>query len=144
MNIRLAALPVAITALALLSGCAPSLPGIPTSVDDIVEQVTGGSVDVGSNVAVPAGWPNLPLPQGELVAAVAIEQTYSLTYTVSGVAAADALLAQLSGAGFTSEAEADYGELKSYVLTDGVLSVTLSILRSDEGVTLTYSSTPKG
>lgn len=141
---HLTVLPIAAAALLAVSGCAPGLPSIPNPVENIVEQVTGGNVDVGSNVTVPAGWPNLPLPQGELVAALAVDKTYSLTYKLPNEAAAEALRAELTAAGFASEGEADYGGLKTYILTDGALSVTLGVLIDGGDVSLTYSSTPKG
>lgn len=144
MKTRLAALPVAVVTLAVLSGCAPGLPGLPTSVETIIEQATGGSVDVGGNVSVPGGWPNLPLPHGELIAALKVDQTFSLTYKLESAAAADALLADLAGAGFSTEGDADYGEFRTHILTDGVLSVTVGVMTNGDEVTMNYSSTPKG
>lgn len=144
MKTRLAALPVAVVTLAVLSGCAPGLPSLPNSVESIIEQATGGSVDVGGNVNVPSGWPNLPLPQGELISAISVDQTFSLTYTIPSAAAADALLVELASAGFSTESEADYGGFRTHILTDGVLSVTVGVMTDGEAVTLIYSSTPKG
>src|SRR5690606_13398888 len=99
---------------------------------------------VGSNVSVPSGWPNLPLPQGELVSAISVDQTFSLTYRIPSAAAADALLAELAGAGFSTESDADYGDFRTHVLTDGVLSVTVGVMSNDDEVSMIYSSTPKG
>ena len=143
MNIRRAALPAVVVSLALLSGCAPSMPSIPGSLEDVVEQVTGGAVDVGGNTSVPSDWPGLPLPQGNLVTVLSVAGTFSLTYEIADEGVANALLAELAGAGFVEEAEADYGTFKSYFVSRDDYTVTIGVT-IDKSVGLLYTVTPKG
>lgn len=98
-----------------LTGC--------SMVEGIIEQQTGGDVDLGGNT-VPADFPtDVPLASGDVVNGSAISngdgKVWNVLINVSDPSAPDSIAAQLEGAGF--------------VAPDGIGGVT------DEGGTLTYA-----
>lgn len=134
---------VGVVAVLALTACAPSLPGPwgANPIEDAIEQETGGQVDLGGHATVPADWPaELPLPAGDLLAAVAVDGSHSLTYRVADEGVGERLVAQLVALGFAELAAADYGELVSHSLERDGWTVVVGWLVADDAVTLTYHS----
>lgn len=106
---------LAVAAPLTLTGC--------SMVEGIIEQQTGGNVDLGGNT-VPADFPaEVPLADGDVVNGSAISngdgKVWNVLINVSDPSAPESIAAQLEGAGF--------------VAPDGIGGVT------DEGGTLTYA-----
>ena len=140
--------PTAVLGLVLLSGCGSPLPGgvVPGGLEETLEQTleqeTGGELDLGG-AALPSDWPaELPLPAGDLMSSISSDGTQVLTYLIDDVSVGERLVADLSALGFTETASADMGELVTNVLDrDGwVVSVGWAI--GDDQIVLNYSSGP--
>jgi hypothetical protein len=91
-------------ALLLVLGVAPAMSGC--SVQSLVENATGGTVDVGGK-SVPKDFPaDVPLIDGEVIYGAAVgpadARVWNVTVTVADVAAIDTISSQLSDAGFTA------------------------------------------
>lgn len=139
----LALLSAAALGAALLAGCASplSLPIGPGGIEDIIEQETGGQVDLGGNASLPADWPSeLPLPDGDLIAVIAADGTHALTYRIANEAVAERLVADLEAIGFVETAGADLGELVTKSLARDAWTVTVGWVLGDE-IALNYTST---
>lgn len=144
------------TATLFLASCANPLDslaqrGAEAAIEKLVEDETGGKVDLntdgsggytyegedgekvefGSSAQVPDTWPDLPLPEGELVVTTTDSEVISLTYSTTA-AHADRLLADLDAAGFKVEESTDMGEIKVFVLA-GQNDKTISISWLDDG-----------
>lgn len=109
-------------AAALLATAPLTLTGC-SMVEGIIEQQTGGNVDLGG-ASVPDDFPaEVPLADGEIVNGSAISNgdgtVWNVLINVADPAAPDSIAAQLEGAGF--------------VAPDGIGGIT------DEGGTLTYA-----
>ena len=134
-----------------LSGCFanPVESLIESTVEEAVEGATGVEVDVdadGSGVSVPADFPSdLPMPDGKLISALAIDGTFILAFEITDENAGATLAQQFKDMGWTEEAAADMGELKTWAYFDGDARV-VSIGQIDgEGVAtqLQYTVSPR-
>jgi hypothetical protein len=138
-------LPTTVLGLVLLSGCASPLPGGlgPGSLEDAIEQGTGGQVDVGT-ASLPADWPaELPVPAGDLFASISSDGTQVLTYRIADASVGESLVADLQALGFVTTATTDMGELVVHALERDEWTVSVSWVSGDEdGVVLNYSSGP--
>lgn len=112
-------------------------------VENAVEGATGVDVDVdsgsGSGASLPADWPSdVPIAEGRIVSALAIDGIYSVSIETTDAAAAEAGLQALLDAGFTTIAEQDYGvELRSWVMEREADGFTMSFSTSEsDGVVL--------
>ncbi len=129
-----------------LSACANPLEAaveglIEGGVENAVEGATGVDIDVdsGSGASLPADWPSdLPVAEGRIVSALAIDGIYSVSIEATDAAAAEAGLQALLDAGFTTIAEQDYGvELRSWVMEREADGYTMSFSTSEsDGVVL--------
>lgn len=142
MKTRFATLPAVAVTVALLTGCA-GIPGLPTSIEGIVEQATGGSagVEIGGNGSMPDGFPSIPVPQGELIATVSTESGFVLTYRVTDEAATGALYAELIMAGFEEEEALDMGAMKTWTMTRADYRVIILYTQGDDA-TILYTVSP--
>ncbi len=109
-----------------LTGCFAN--PVESIVEQVIEAQTGVEVDVtadGTGASLPGGWPTeVPVPAGNIVASFAIDGNYSATIELPDDNAGQAGLDALISAGFAVETEADFGGLKSYVLTGTGWTVT--------------------
>lgn len=127
--------------LPVLSGCA--------AVEGIIEQQTGGDVDLGGNT-VPEDFPaDVPLAEGEIVNGSAITaaegKAWNVLINVSDPAAPDSIAAQLEAAGFTSVSTgevSDSGGTLTY--TKGTLAVNVLLGKTDSGWTANYTVAQTG
>ncbi|MGB3911799.1 MAG: hypothetical protein WBL06_15135 [Pseudolysinimonas sp.] len=126
------------------------LVGLPTvtacsMIEGIVEQQTGGDVDLGGNT-VPEDFPSeVPLAEGDVVNGSQItggggETVWNVLMNVSDPSAPDSIAAQLEGAGFTSAGTGgvtDSGGTITYVKDDLVVNVLLG--KTGSGWTANYT-----
>jgi hypothetical protein len=127
---------VLLLGLPALTGCA--------AVEGIIEQQTGGDVDLGGNT-VPEDFPaEVPLAEGEVVNGSAITaaegKVWNVIIDVSDPAAPDSIAAQLEAAGFTSAGTGevtDNGGTLTY--TKDALAVNVLLGKTDSGWTANYT-----
>lgn len=132
---------VLLLGLPALTGCA--------AVEGIIEQQTGGDVDLGGNT-VPEDFPaDVPLAEGEVVNGSAITaaegKVWNVLINVSDPAAPDSIAAQLEAAGFTSVGTgevADNGGTLTY--TKDKLTVNVLLGKTDSGWTANYTVAETG
>lgn len=133
---------VALGALLLVG--LPTLAGC-SMVEGIIEQQTGGDIDLGGNT-VPADFPAaVPLAEGEVVNGSKItasggETVWNVLMNVSDPAAPDSIAAQLDGAGFTSAGTGDVTDRGgTLTYTKGNLVVNVLLGKTDAGWTANYT-----
>ena len=128
---------VLLVGLPTLTGC--------SVVEGIIEQQTGGDVDLGGNT-VPEDFPSeVPLADGDVVNGSKItggdgETVWNVLMNVSDPAAPESIAAQLEGAGFTSAGTgevSDSGGTLTYTKDDLVVNVLLG--KTDSGWTANYT-----
>lgn len=110
-------------------------------LEGIVEQVTGGNVDVGADgtAAVPADFPSeVPLPPGSPTTSFSIDGNYQLTYAIDDASAVDSLRAQLVAAGYAELSQSDMGELKIWIHENDAHIVSVSLVDDDGDLQLAY------
>jgi hypothetical protein len=123
-------------ALPALSGCA--------AIEGIIEQQTGGDVDLGGNT-VPEDFPaEVPLAEGEVVNGSTITggegKVWNVLLNVSDPAAPESIAAQFEAAGFTSTTTgevSDSGGTLTY--TKDTLVVNVLLGKTDSGWTANYA-----
>lgn len=130
---------------ALLLVAAPTLTGC-SAIEGIIEQQTGGDVDLGGNT-VPEDFPaDVPLADGEVVNGSKItasggETVWNVLLNVSDPAAPESIAAQLEGAGFTVMGTGgeitDKGGTLTYTKDNLVVNVLLG--KTDSGWTANYT-----
>lgn len=138
-----------------LSACANPLESaveglIEGGVENAVEGATGVDVDVdtgsdGSGASLPADWPSdVPVIDGRIASAFALDGTFAVTVEAADAAAAAAGQQALLDAGFTTVVEQDYGdELRAWVMErEGEWSLSYSTSQSDEGTIVQYTLAP--
>jgi hypothetical protein len=127
----------------LLAGL-PALTGC-SMIEGIIEQQTGGDVDLGGNT-VPEDFPSeVPLADGEVVNGSTIsasggETVWNVLMNVPDPAAPESIAAQLEGAGFasaTSGEVTDSGGTLTYTKDNLVVNVLLG--KTDSGWTANYT-----
>lgn len=127
---------VLLLAFPALTGCA--------AVEGIIEQQTGGDVDLGGDT-VPEDFPaEVPLAEGDVVNGSAITaaegKVWNVLINVSDPAAPDSIAAQLEEAGFTSVGTGeitDSGGTLTY--TKDALAVNVLLGKTDSGWTANYT-----
>jgi hypothetical protein len=135
----------AVTLAALLVLAAPALAGC-SLIEGIVEEQTGGDLDIGGNT-VPADFPaEVPLADGEVVNGSAItgsggERVWNVLMNVSDPAAPESIAAQLEAAGFATAdgvgGVTEQGGTLAY--TNGALVVNVLLAKVDAGWTANYT-----
>lgn len=128
---------VLLLGLPALTGCA--------AVEGIIEQQTGGDVDLGGNT-VPEDFPSaVPLADGEIVNGSKIsgdggQAVWNVLMNVADPAAPDSIAAQFEGAGFTSTTTGEVtesGGTLTYTKDDLLVNVLLG--KIDSGWTANYT-----
>ncbi len=133
---------VALGALLLVG--LPTLTGC-SMIEGIIEQQTGGDVDLGGNT-VPEDFPaEVPLAEGEVVNGSKLtgsggETVWNVLMNVADPAAPESIAAQLEGAGFTSAGMGEVtenGGTLTYNKDNLVVNVLLG--KTDSGWTANYT-----
>jgi len=137
---------LALAGILMLAGCTATVPETPTGVEGIeeaIEQESGGQVDLDGDAELPADWPaELPVPEGELLTAVVIDGSHSLTIRVPSEAAAEGVVARIEALGFTDLGGMDTPEFVAHTLERDGWTVTIGWTVSDDEILLSYTSGP--
>lgn len=120
-----------------LSGCA--------AIEGVIEQQTGGDVDLGG-ASVPEDFPTeVPLADGEVVNGSKFtggdgETVWNVLLNVADPAAPDSIAAQLEGAGFTSTGTGEVtGSGGTLTYAKDTLLVNVLLAKTDSGWTANYT-----
>ena len=124
-------------ALFLVLATVPALSGC-SLAEGVIEQATGGNVEV-STGSLPEGWPTeVPVPDGEIQFGGFVEeaesstQVYNVTIKIDGDNPTAAIASQLEGAGFTTEvATTPTDDGGALVYTSDAWAVNVLIGRGD-------------
>lgn len=145
MSGRMRRAAIAVVAGVLLLGAAPALAGCAV-IEGVVEQQTGGDLDLGGNT-LPDDFPSeVPIADGEIINGSAAtgangERIWNVLMNVSDSAAPTSIAAQLEGAGFTTAegvgGVTDQGGTLAY--TNGALVVNVLLAKVDAGWTANYT-----
>lgn len=129
-----------------LAGCGigPSPEGI---VERIVEEAAAQSgedldfdVDTsGEGASLPTGWPDLPVPEGRIVSAMKISDSFNISVEIADEDAARTTISELQAAGFELTGETDFGELKGAVLSSPEWNAVLGWTISEDGIVMSYT-----
>lgn len=139
----------AVAALAglLLLGAAPALAGC-SVVEGVIEQQTGGQIDLGGTT-VPDDFPaEVPLADGEIVNGSAVtapggERGWNILMNVSDPAAPESIAAQLEGAGFLAAENMGIGGVTeqggTLAYANGTYVVNVLLGKTASGWTANYT-----
>ena len=135
-TLRLGSAVLIASAMALgTSGCfaGPVEQIVNDTAEQAIEDAGGGDVDVNiRGGSVPDGWPDLPVPPGDITSSASTQDGFFVAITTPA-GAGDALVEQLTAQGFTS------------TLTSETEGTRLVILSNDQwSVTLTWTADPGG
>lgn len=127
---------------------APALVGCGMNpLESVIEEVTGGNVDIGGT-SIPEDFPaEVPLIDGELISAFSIgtgaEKVFAVMLKVSDASAADAIGSQLEGAGFSLELDQAASGAASYAYTNANFAVLVAVTEDgNKGWAASYVVTP--
>lgn len=140
-SIKRITVPIAIV-IALLAG--PALAGC--SVQNLVHDVTGGTVDVPGK-AVPKDFPSeVPLASGEVLSGAGVgdakSKIWNVTIRANGVTAIDEELSILAAAGFDCKTlTATTSDGGALACSKGKLKVAVVEIKDDKGYVLNYTVT---
>lgn len=151
------ALVACLSAVALV-GCAnPVEKLIESGAEKLIEQGTGGNVSIdsseggisfsdgdgnevtfGAGAEVPAEWPGLPLPDGELIGSTITGEAIGLSYNTTQVEV-DALVEKLERDGFEVDQSMTLDVAETRIFKKGDAGASLQWTKEDDGrVTLMY------
>lgn len=127
-------------ALIIAAGLAASLTGcfgnpVESIVEGVIKEQTGIDVNTstdGTSASLPADWPGLPVPEGQITSALSVSGTFVITVLVDDEAAIESVISQLLGQGYTEESRADLGGLKSVLLRGSEWTTTVGWLPDEE------------
>lgn len=134
---------LAVGGLATLSACSTN------PIETIVEQATGGKVDLGGQ-EIPEGFPSeVPLVSGDVLFGISAGDGESRGFNVTISAGAESPLngieTQFTDAGYESQVQASGSEgAGSVVFKDDTWNVVVVIAKTDDGYTANYTVAPAG
>ncbi|WP_206535817.1 hypothetical protein [Microbacterium endophyticum] len=136
---------------AALSGCIANpvdqlvQGGAESLVEQALEGTSGADVDIdvsdGTDVGLPDGWPELPMPEGKVISAMRIDDSYSATILTTDEQTIEDTIAELNALGYAEVTTADLGGFKTVSVADEELTVLLSWFEDEEngGYSVSYS-----
>ncbi|MGZ0712430.1 hypothetical protein ACWPKO_29240 (plasmid) [Coraliomargarita sp. W4R53] len=154
MRVRAAVVGVVLGVSALaLSGCANPIDqlvqgGIQEGIEQVVEEATGGDVDIdvdgGGNASLPDSFPSdVPVPSGSLISSFAMAGTYQLTYSGGSSDGAKNFVDSLVADGYEIVTESDMGEMQIWILNNDQWTLSVSTLEAEgEEPYLAYTVSP--
>jgi hypothetical protein len=128
-----------------LSGCfANPVQGL---IEGVIEEQTGIDVNTGSggsSAELPAGWPGLPVPDGQIISAISSDGTYLVSSIVTSEASIESVVTELKGSGYEETSRTDLGEIQAVVLSGSEWAITLGWFPGDDPGTfiVTYGIAP--
>lgn len=143
----------ALVVILALTGCANPLEQLAErateeGIENLIESETGGEIDIntGGGATLPDSFPGeVPVVDGEILSALAVDGTWVLSISVDSAEAAEAGYDDLLNAGFSETASADLGGgmLINSVEND-TYGVTYSVIvAEDDTVSVNLSVTTK-
>ncbi|MCB2413520.1 hypothetical protein LGT39_11770 [Demequina sp. TTPB684] len=101
-------------------------------------------LDIGGDAAVPDSFPSeLPLPDGTLVASVAMDEGWQLSYQVQGISEAEALAAHFTDDGaYEQVLSSATGGIQTWVFTGPTYSVTIGFIEDGAESQMSYLVVP--
>jgi hypothetical protein len=137
-------------AIVLALGIAPALSGcFGNPLEGIVEQVTGGQVDLGGT-EIPEGFPSeVPLVSGDVQFAIAVGEGegrgYNVTILVGPESPLDGVQSALTDAGFEIQLQGSGAGGEGTVIFTGDTWVGgVIVAKSGDGYTVNYTVAPAG
>lgn len=106
------------------------------------ETEDGSQVHIGVNSGLPEGWPDLPLPKGEVLASTTTGDGMMVSIATTEQEA-EKLVSDLERRGFTNTGSTNLGELKSIILEGSDFNLTVGWIVQEDGVNLQYLVIPK-
>lgn len=117
-----------------------------SGVEDVIEQVTGGEVDIdaGGGATVPEGFPaEIPLPSGSPNYALRAGDSWQLEFRLADAAEAEPIVAWFPANGYTESGVTDMGEMKIWIFEGDAYQANLSLITADEQASLVYIVTAR-
>jgi len=137
-------------AVVLALGIAPVLSGCSGNpLENLVEQATGGQVDIGSR-AMPDGFPaEVPVVSGDVLFGISAgdgeERGFNVTIATGAESPLDGIETQFADAGFEAQAQAsNAGGAGSVIFSDDDWNVVVVVAETDDGFTANYTVSPAG
>ncbi len=138
----------ALLALALAVAVTPALAGCGFNpVESVIEQATGGDVDLGGP-SVPEGFPDeVPLVNGEVQFGAGMSsddsRIWNVTIKTDNANAIDTITSQLTGAGFTTNdglgGSSEAGSVATF--SSDTYTVAVVVTTNDDGTIVNYTVT---
>lgn len=137
-------------AVVLALGIAPVLSGCSGNpLENLVEQATGGQVDIGGR-AMPDGFPaEVPVVSGDVLFGISAgdgeERGFNVTIATGAESPLDGIETQFADAGFEAQAQAsNAGGAGSVIFSDDDWNVVVVVAETDDGFTANYTVSPAG
>lgn len=152
---RVAGAAALILALTSLTACANPVEQLTQgAIEGLIEQQTGGNIDLdiggmsittedgstvdfGGSAGLPNDWPGLPVPNGEVIASVVSDGTYSLTIHTSE-SEMQGLISSLQAEGFEITDTMNIGELNTTMLESTNYRVSVAWFADEDAGQLQY------
>lgn len=115
--------------------------------EKVIEEAAGGDADVdlgldGNGAKLPDDFPDdIPLPDAKLTATVSQQEGWFLAFEPVDISAVESLVAEYKSS-WETQAEADYGEWKTWSFTNGTQSAIISAIDDGEGWTISLTAVP--
>lgn len=102
----------------------------------------GETYDIGATASVPDTWPDLPLPSGDVISAIAQGDSHALMFA-STRAELETLISALRSSGFEETGSLDMGELTLLMFSNGIFNINVGGIADGDGdkVTIQYQVT---
>ena len=113
---------------------------VDNGVEKVIENAAGEDVDLDINVSgdgakLPDSFPDaIPRPDGKLILASAQQDGWQLAYEPQSASVVESLIAEYGS--WTTQAESDYGELKSWQFVNDDYLVIISAIQDDDQWTI--------
>ncbi|EAR24566.1 hypothetical protein A20C1_13082 [marine actinobacterium PHSC20C1] len=140
----------AFIALVLALGITPALSGcFGNPIENLVEQATGGQVDLGGQ-EIPEGFPSeVPVVSGDVVFGISAgdgeSRGYNVTISAGAESPLDGIETQFADSGFESQVQASGAEgAGTVIFSDDSWNVVVVVAKTDDGYTANYTVTPAG
>jgi hypothetical protein len=137
-------------AVVLALGITPALSGcFGNPIESLVEQATGGKVDVGGQ-EIPDGFPtDVPIVSGDVLFGISAgdgeSRGYNVTISAGSESPLDGIEAQFANAGFESQVQASGSDGGgSVIFSNDDWNAVVVVAKTDDGYTANYTVTPAG
>lgn len=137
-------------AVVLALGIIPALSGCSGNpIENLVEQATGGQVDLGGQ-EIPEGFPSeVPVISGDVLFGISAgdgkRRGFNVTISAGAESPLDGIETEFADAGYESQVQASGSEgAGSVIFTSDTWNVVVVVAQTDDGYTANYTVTPAG